>query len=194
MTRLGWRERGPFPDWERRGSGLGCWGTVMYKHDLARFTPLPFSSTFPVKTNPWGRGQRRPRRVPRKPRQQTPNTRSEPLRGLTTARFTHPSRASGRGLQGAPSRSPDGGKPLVAPSLARAQREVNRGQAATTPAPPGPEARGRPNTRRGHSVPAPRSHAGRRFEVKQGIWGGGWGSEKPGSTAPGRGSQDAAPR
>ena len=64
-------------------------------------------------------------------------------------------------------------EPLVAPPLARAQREVNRGQAATTPAPPGPEARGRPNTRRGHSVPSPRSHAGRRFEVKQGIWGGG---------------------
>lgn len=42
--------------------------------------PLPSSSTFPVKTNPWGRGQRRSSRVPRKPGQQTQTHASGPAR------------------------------------------------------------------------------------------------------------------
>lgn len=68
-------------------------------------------------------------------------------------------------------------------SLARAQRDVNSGPAAATPPPPGPQARGHPDTRRGSSAPAPCSHAGRRFEVKQGDWG----SRKRGPLAAGPG-------
>lgn len=51
--------------------------------------------------------------------------------------------------------------------VARAQLDVHSGPAAATRPPPGPDARDHPDTRRGSSAPAPRSHAGRRFEVKQ---------------------------
>lgn len=133
--------------------------------------PLPSSSTFPVKTNSWGRGRRRSGRVPGKPRQQTPNRRPGPRLALAAARFAYSRRAGGRGREGVPSRSPDGGKPLAERSLARPQRDVNSGPATATRPPPGPEARDHPDTRRGYSAPAPRSHAGRRFDVKQEDWG-----------------------
>lgn len=53
----------------------------------------------------------------------------------------------------------DGGKPLAARSLARAQRDGNSAK--------------QPRPRRSPRPPwhTPRSHAGRRFEVKQGGWG-----------------------
>lgn len=105
--------------------------------------------------------------MPGKPRQQTLNRHGGPRLAFTEARFAHSSRAGGRRRAGVPSRSPDGGKRLAERSLARAQRDVPSGPAAATRPPPGPDARDHPDTRRGYSAPAPRSHAGRRFEVKQ---------------------------
>lgn len=49
-------------------------------------SPSSYSITFPVKTNPWGRGRRRSSRGPGQPRQQTPNTRFGRRSVLTAAR------------------------------------------------------------------------------------------------------------
>lgn len=146
--------------------------------------PLRSSSTFPVKTNPWGRGRRRASRVPGKPRQQTPNRRFGPRRALTAARFAHFRRAGGRGREGVPSRSPDGGKRLAERSLAPAQRDVNTGPAAATRPPPGPT----PATTRTPVVvtrcprPAPTRDGGSRSNK----WTGG----RVGFIAPASASQD----
>lgn len=123
--------------------------------------------------------------MPGKPRQQTPNTRFGPCPVLTTAGFAHPSRARGRRRAGAPSRSPEDGKPLAKRSLAQAQRDVNSGPAAATPPPPGPEARGHPtptvSTRR--PCPAPTHDGGSRSN--KGVRGA-----KESFIAPGPASQE----
>lgn len=163
------RGSSPGPDWHLpplpSDSPLEGRHQRLHTHPHPLRQPLPSSSTFPVITNPWGRGRRRPSRVPGKPRQQTPNTRFGPR--PPPPRPGSPTSA-GPGVAGERG-GPDGGKPLAALSLARVQQDVNSGQAAATPPPPGPKARGQADTCRGHSVPAPRTHAGRRFEVKQGV-------------------------
>lgn len=63
MTRLSWRERGPFPDWERRGSGLGCWrGRNEQSFCLGdsgkgslRAPPWNAGGALPGNSDPWGR-------------------------------------------------------------------------------------------------------------------------------------------
>ncbi|XP_012874578.1 PREDICTED: cytoskeleton-associated protein 4 [Dipodomys ordii] len=69
-----------------------------------------------------------------------------------------------------PPGAPDSRPQLAALSLAPAQREVNSGPAAPAPTPPprGPSARVPFDTCRDPSVSASRSHAGPRFEVRQG--------------------------
>lgn len=149
----------------------------------------PSSSTFPVKTNPWGRGRRRPSPVPGKPRQQTQThasgrARRPPRPGPPTP--AGPGVAGGRGALSGPGGRGAARGAVAGPSPAGCKPRPR----GATPPPPGPEARGHPDTRRGHSVPAPRSHAGRRFEVSQGDGGARSGALTP----PAPESHDRVPR
>lgn len=122
--------------------------------------------------------------MPGKPRQQTLNRHCGPRLALTAARFAHSSRAGGRRREGVPSRSRWCGKRPAERSLARAQRDVHSGPAASDPAASGgptPATTRTPVGATRRPRPAPTRDGGSRSNKRIA------GSEEPGFIAPGPG-------